>query len=379
MNDMVWLAGSDAIDNFPITKYQTKKYYVTQPCKVAGSLQQRHTSNSQFHAHKPTHEKRMSKSDDTLYDKLEYRNLKIGIEIGTDVFGPAYGLCVSVFVDKACGFGKSNYYKHNSKSDIKHASDNSDNTSPNYVLESIKWCHNYYTKYGHTIHTLCSDSINVYRSKKLSDLCDELKITQRFSPPGSHAYNGLVESYNKVISNKVTSMYCLAPYVPHQHWPKLWDTAEIINNLRKSRIPGSHITRWEEFTQERPNYKTMVILPIGIPIEYFVPTESRNNSFAFHSRLGMYMGPDLLSPGSITIWNPDTKRFIRQNTYRILSYQQAPYDWKPLDPFTTVRTPKIYDKQNTLVANVEEEDTEKLNSPIFKEALPRPILCMYPL
>ena len=143
-------------------------------------------------------------------------------------------------------------------------------------------------------------------------------------------------------------MYCLAPYVSHQHWPKLWDTAEIINNLRsKSRIPGSHITRWEEFTQERPNYKTMVILPIGIPIEYFVPTESRNNSIDFHSRLGMYMGPDLLSPGSITIWNPDTKRFIRQNTYKILSYQQAPYDWKPLDPFTTVRTPKIYDKHNT--------------------------------
>ena len=167
-------------------------------------------------------------------------------------------------------------------------------------------------------------------------------------------------------------MYCLAPYVPHQHWPKLWDTAEIINNLRKSRIPGSHITRWEEFTQERPNYKTMVILPIGIPIKYFVPTESRNNSFVFHSRLGMYIGPDLLSPGSITIWNPDTKRFIRQNTYRILSYQQAPYEWKPLDPFTTVRTPKIYDKHNTLVANVEEEDTEKLNSPIFKEAIPLP-------
>ena len=168
MNDMVWFAGSDAIDNFPISKYQATKYYVTQPCKVAGSLQQRHTSNSQFQAHKPTHEKRMSKSDDTLYDKLEYRNLKIGIEIGTDVFGPAYGLCVSVFVDKACGFGKSNYYKHNSKSAMKHASDNSDNTTPNYVLESIKWCHNYYTKYGHTIHALCSDSFNVYRCKKSS-------------------------------------------------------------------------------------------------------------------------------------------------------------------------------------------------------------------
>ena len=29
MNDIVWWAGSDAIANFPVTKYQAKKYDVT--------------------------------------------------------------------------------------------------------------------------------------------------------------------------------------------------------------------------------------------------------------------------------------------------------------------------------------------------------------
>jgi len=61
-------------------------------------------------------------------------------------------------------------------------------------------------------------------------------------------------------------MLCLAPYFLTQHWTGAWELAEIINNLRYSRIPDSNNSRWEEFTLDRPK-KNLIILPFGQPID----------------------------------------------------------------------------------------------------------------
>jgi hypothetical protein len=45
------------------------------------------------------------------------------------------------------------------------------------------------------------------------------------------------------------------------------------------------------------------------------------------------MGVDPLADCSIFVWIPSTKRIIYTQSYEILAYNQAPYDWKSLDPF----------------------------------------------
>jgi len=212
------------------------------------------------------------------------------------------------------------------------------------------------------IKYLQSDSINIYKSEKVKQLCLTNGIKQDPSPVGQHSFNGLAEITIKLISNKVTSMFCLAPYFPIQHWTRAWELAEIISNFRCSKIPDSNISRWEEFTHNKPNYKNITILPFGQPIEYLLPVSMRNGKLQEHSRLGMYCGPDLSAgnKGSIIIWNPKTLRFISQSTYKILPRNNIPYDWKPLDPGNFIRNKPDNNKNNNiyddLITNKDEVD-----------------------
>ena len=335
VNDLTFL--TIGMDNFPATSTQIRKYYKTPICLTRGTMQSRNKHQKYFDTTE-TSEKHPTLTKDSNPNKnLERRNLNIGTIVGTDVFGPISNKCASLFVDKATGFVKSSFYKWSNK---KQISEKENETIKDIeVFKSIEWCIDIYKMYGHSISTLQSDSINIYKSDKVKSLCIKNGILQDHSPVGQHSHNGLAEITIKIISNKVTAMLCLAPYFPIQHWTRAWELAEIINNVRCSRIPGSNITRWEEFTHEKPNYKNMTILPFGQPIEYLLPVSMRSGKLTEHSRLGMYCGPDLSAgnKGSIILWNPKTLRFISQSTYKILPRNRTPYEWKPLDPGNFIR------------------------------------------
>jgi len=321
VNDLTFL--TIGMDYFPATSNQIKKYYKTPICLTRGTMQSRNKHQKSFETTEILDKHPVQSKVSNPNKNLERRNLNIGTVVGTDVFGPISNKCASLFVDKATGFVKSSFYKWSNKKQISEKDNES--IKDIEVFESIEWCINMYKLYGHSISTIQSDSINIYKSEKVKSLCLKNGIRQDPSPAGQHSHNGLAEITIKIISNRVTAMLCLAPYFPIQHWTRAWELAEIINNLRCSRIPDSNITRWEEFTHERPNYKNLIILPFGQPIEYLLPVSMRTGKLTEHSRLGMYCGPDLSVENkvSIIIWNPKTLRLISQSTYKIISKSYA--------------------------------------------------------
>eukprot|EP01036_Dinobryon_divergens_P034431 gene34431-44481_t len=141
----------------------------------------------------------------------------------------------------------------------------------------------------------------------------ELEL-EEIAPPGTHAHNGLAESSIKKVSNLVTAMINRAPYFPPQHWKHAWAFAELLIHLRRSHIPGSLVTKWEEFTHQKPDVNDIVILPFGQLIEFYIPIEQRNTKFAKHSKAAFYCGPDLRTHKGIkyhTLFQPiSNNRFI---------------------------------------------------------------------
>ena len=369
-NDLSFLTIS--MDNFPVTASQIRKYYKTPTCLTKGNLQARNKSQRNFESPEEKDKHAITSKVTNPYKDLEQRNINIGTTVGTDVFGPVSNKCASVFVDKASGFVKSSFYKWSVRKQVSEK--DLDNAKNAEIYKSIEWCINIYKLYGHKISTIQSDSINIYKSEKVKQLCLMNGIRQDPSPVGQHSFNGLAEITIKNISNKVTSMFCLAPYFPIQHWTRAWELAEIINNFRCSKIPGSNISRWEEFTHEKPNFKNISILPFGQPIEYLLPVSMRTGKLQEHSRLGMYCGPDLSAgnKGSIIIWNPKTLRFISQSTYKILPRNNTPYDWKPLDPGNFIRSnPQNDINHDSLITNKDTLDRIEKDNTLSDNNIPQ--------
>ena len=317
-----------AMDEFPLTATQIRKYRKQIPCLIEAKMQAKSK-----HASKDT-DTFTFKDNETSnsYRMLEQRNLKIGAEVGSDVFGPVLNQCASLFADKACGFVKSMFYKwsHRKQVTSKELLDAEDEKQDKEVAKSIQHAFDIYKTYGHSIVTLRTDSIKLYRSKYVQDIILSFHAKHICSEPGRHEHNGLAEVYIKTVSNLVTAMMCIAPHFPLQHWTKAWEYAELLVNMKKSRIPGSNLTRWEEFTHQRPNYKDIIFLPFGQAVEYLHPVQMRNGKFQMHSRKGMYAGPDLSHNGSIHIWNPKTLRWASMSTFKIL--METPKDWITPDP-----------------------------------------------
>ena len=322
-SDMVWAAESGAIDNFPITGEQAKKYYQDSYCKLAGSMQMRKTDHHQFDAHPETKKREPKEERHHGADRFN-----IGNVVGSDFYGPFMNVSAVTFVDKCSGWCKTTFVEHSKK---KGSASTIYKNSKKDVTQCIRWADKMYKKFGHSIKTLKTDNDAVYTSHEVNECLDDLHITPDVAPSGNHALNGLAESYNKYIPGLVISMFCNAPHLPPTVWPRVWETAEITSSLRQSKKPGSQITRFEEFTGQRPNMKKLVMLPVGIPVVYYIYKEMRKGVFSKKARLGAYLGPCLNSAGSIWILNMDTKRVCMRSTYRVLKKSQVPTSWQKYD------------------------------------------------
>jgi hypothetical protein len=97
----------------------------------------------------------------------------------------------------------------------------------------------------------------------------------------------------------------------------------IIGNIKRSRIPGSDITRSEEFTGEPVNLKRMILMPWGQPVEYRRLT--RQGKLSPKSYTGIFVGPSLSINGGIEVYSYITRDFIDTDTYSILKH--VPNAW----------------------------------------------------
>jgi hypothetical protein len=144
------------------------------------------------------------------------------------------------------------------------------------------------------------------------------------SPPGVKEYNGLAESHNKIISNKVVTFFSASPWVPQKLWAYAWQFADITQNMCKSNIKNSNLSRVEAFTNQKPNWKSTIMLPFGQPVEAFIPKEQRKGKLSAKSFTGMYLGPSDNIAGTIMVYNPITKQIVDRDTYRIIP---VPENW----------------------------------------------------
>jgi hypothetical protein len=357
--EILWMIRSQAVDNFPITESMCKKYWVQEICRIMGNMQLRKTDNRQYESQaylednpNPKRGKRKALEEQSV------RASHVGHYVGGDIFGPFMNMAMHAVVDAYSGFGRSKPMQYSSKSPFKPT------PYGDYPLsqlpKSFQWCVYYYEKYGHHIDNFISDPQSVYQSVNFNQIVEQYACKLLLAPAGDHSRAGLPESFIKTISYRVTAMFCLAPWMPHKIWCRIWDTAEIVNSMRQSK-DGSRMTRLEKFTHIKPNLFKIVILPNGIPIEYLMPKENRSGFFADHARIGMYVGPNLLTDGGIWIYNPVTQRFATRTTYVVLDYSQVPKSWpryRPLSGYNPEQKKNVKKKDYGLDAEQSEDVTE---------------------
>ena len=337
-----------SMSNFPVNEKQVRKHFSTSQAYRDGQQRMRNTPFRKT----PTDSMSRAQVDSNPFKLLESRNMKIGVQVSTDQIGITCKNAGQVFVDKASGYIYFEAYT------LKKDNPSSINYQTSYTHENLQKVIAWYKKYNHSISNLISDSHSIYRSKSVKTLCQLNGISQIISPPGMYQLNGLAEVNIRTISNLITSMYSLAPYIPHALWPVFAAYAVLLINLRPSRIPGnSHISRYEEFTKIKPDFKKLALLPAGIPVSCVTTRESRKikGKFTTHAVIGLYMSPDPSSPAGIIAWNPVTKLFIFTSSYETLSRQQVPYECIKLDPFNgtqllpTLRTDDQLVEENNLL------------------------------
>ena len=354
------LEAPDLINNFPINQQDIRKHFVKLQAYRDGH--QRLAAKTNAPLGEPMSN---SKESDIIHNintsDIEYRNMILGFEVGSDQVGPYKGSAGLILVDKASNYVITEFYASKT---IPSADKEPNNQTKSAVVKGLRLINNIYKKYNHPIQTLKSDSHSIFRSSVFQDTCNELSITQDLSSPGIKQRNGLAERSVGLNSERVTSMFRLAPYIPHVLWTFLFDLSNQISNMKRSRVLGSDISRMEEFTGIRPNYHKIPILPAGIPISCSVPKESREK-FGSHSTVGMYIGVDPLAVSSIIVWIPATKRIIYTQSYEILSYNQAPYEWKTLDPFQgqdlmmRYNTNSVVEDEIEIVQNVVDDNSKQ--------------------
>ena len=149
----------------------------------------------------------------------------------------------------------------------------------------------YYKMYGDTMQALAADMDPIYVSNELEKILTKLVIKAHQAPSEHHDLNGSIDAYIKIISNKVTSYFYQAPYMPHALWTRIWTYSEIVNNMMQSTMPGSDVTRSQEFTVEKPNFKKIPLLTPGRPISYLVYKEICKDAFSSHTRYGITWNP----------------------------------------------------------------------------------------
>ena len=326
----------NSVLNLDITEKQVRKYSQRTACWLQGHQRKRNVDIHQFaHPEVRAANPVKSKAHNPL-KMIEYRNLKVGAQVGVDVFGPHKGYCAVVFTDKASGNHFTYFFKYAGSKETLLSKETKKGLSGGLqIMHCVREMWKLFKRFGHTLLSLRSDSHNIFRDKRVKSMCvDELKIKPDYSPPGMKEFNGLAENGIQFLQNQVTSMMCLVAYCPPQFWRHAWTHACLVDSIISlSNIPDSTISKYEEFYRVKPNLHELAICPFGVPISYWFPVEQRSGKFPQHSSQGIYLACETDIPGGIRVFNPRTKGYASTSSYEIMEISAAPAEWLTLDPF----------------------------------------------
>jgi hypothetical protein len=252
------------IANYPVTVDQIKKHY-PHDCEICikGKLKQRKVSTKKVEEViveepqvknddvKPSYKGILKKNLPQIYDfiktdRLEPRNLVIGQQIGVDFYGPILEVSVLEATDKASGYGYGLSVRKDGKKDADLALQD--------ICDHYKEHGHHSSEWNQPIAEIRADSDSVFVSQKAVAVFKKNGIKSTLSPPHQHEHNGLAEVSNQNLANLVTCYLAQARHVPEILWPLAWSYARMVRNLKRSKVPGSLLTRYEEFTGKKPDF-----------------------------------------------------------------------------------------------------------------------------
>jgi len=312
---MIWMSESGAIDFWPISAYQIRKYFINDCIHcIQGGLRNRKVDASYFipkHDTKPKSSQPSSAQDTKtlLPTPTETRNLVPGYEIDIDPWGPLVNLMILSASDKATGFGMNvKLPRTAAKKNIHLAIEQ--------LITFCEQCGKHEKSWNKPIATMVMDSDVILKSKECDKLFDANKIIPKRSPPHVHEYNGLIEHYNQTVEILCTTFYAAKPYAPLSLWRHAWDQANRMLNLKKTNRPNINITRYEDFTGEKYNMRKLPLHPMFQIVEVIIPKPYRKKMLQ-KSITAMYCGPSMHIDGGIVAYIPDINRTVDRVTYRI--------------------------------------------------------------
>jgi hypothetical protein len=332
--------------NYPVTKEDINNYYPYHcPVCIKGKFQRDSIRNpagdklavTMFEDEAQSAEITSLKLHDLIKNNakpsrqqkmLEPRNIMVGTQIGFDTKGPILNQLVLTATDKASGFTMSGILQKNGSNQGVNAA--------GFIREVCDT----YQKFGHHCAQVWSEPISEARvdhdpillSNQAKAVFKENKIEVVSSPPYQHQLNGLAESTNKDVSNRVTCSFVQCPHVPEQLWPHIWKLHALYRNFRPSKVPGSTKTRYEEFYGEKPDLSRIPYMPPGTVVEYDVGEKKPDGGFKFPQKTytGVFIGLSDTIPGGIKIFSYVTKRIIERTSYRVITH--VPDAWTHLTP-----------------------------------------------
>jgi transposase InsO family protein len=111
---------------------------------------------------------------------------------------------------------------------------------------------------------LRNDNGGEYRNKKISNLCEKLKISQEFTMPYNPKQNGLAERMNHTLCEMVSCML-KDSQMDKKYWAEAFKTAAYVRNMINNPV-----------NQEKPTYEATIMRVFGCMCFAHVTKERRS-------------------------------------------------------------------------------------------------------
>lgn len=281
--EMIHMVEEKTVENLPdqLTKAVIKANYPNCEACIKGSL-------SKFPLPKIDHK------DDNC--------INIGDVVSVDLWGPAnipsvYGsLYFMLGVDKISRYMTIRILKTKQETE---------------VLENLQSIILEYSKYSQTIKKFRFD-IGL-KSIYIETFLQSQQYEYEFSCPHDHGQNGQVERHIRTVSEKIISSIRT---FPNTKW-NMWEFAaiDVVTKLNLRIAMNKPCSIYEYFTRKKVNSKDVLILPFGLPVMAFVPTQIRKGKLSDHAIRGIVVGTLLNFKHTTLIYNPTTRKLIRRRTF----------------------------------------------------------------
>ena len=314
---LIELAESGAINNFPVTASQIKRFAQQDVSYIKGNIRK-----------------------SSLWDHIKDSEFcEPGDKVSTDKMGPISPPTVSgadgihVYIDKATRFGFCIIGRYQTSEDLNQ-------------YHSI--ANSYYKLHGHRIRVLQQDALPAAMSATAQIEAMNEEIDLRFKAPYQH--EGQDESFVKTLARSISVAFAWAIWMPRALWGFATRRQLIVYNLRLAP-DGSRMTRQEAFTGKRPDFTFLPIGRFGAPYIILIDTTQKDWKFDSNGVYAAYLCPDERSKDVHFFYRWDTKRVCRRRSFQALDF--VPEEWKNDKPekalkicFETTQDKTIWDENN---------------------------------